>query len=56
MTTMLWQSLVTGVIAAVGFALYLRFIKGADPRGLVQPILTVGVLAAAISFGIRVLF
>ncbi|MGQ0565775.1 MAG: hypothetical protein ACT4OK_11980 [Gemmobacter sp.] len=56
MTTMLWQSLVTGVIAALGFALYLRLVKGTDPRGMVQPILTVGALAAAISFVIRVLF
>ena len=56
MITILWQSLVTGAIAALGFALYLRLMKGTDPRAMLQPILTVGALAAGISFVLRVLF
>jgi RsiW-degrading membrane proteinase PrsW (M82 family) len=56
MTTILWQSLVTGVIAGLGFALYLRLMKRADKRVMVQQTLMVAALAAAISFTLRVLF
>jgi hypothetical protein len=56
MMTILWQSLVTGAIAGLGFALYLRFVKGSDPRSMLPPILTVGAIAAAISFVLRALF
>lgn len=56
MMGMLWPSLVTGVIVGVGFALYLRLAKGSDPRAMVQPALTVGAVAAVISFVLRVIF
>ena len=56
MIGILWQSLVTGIIAAAGFALYLRFAKGSDPRAMLQQIVTVGAIAAAISFVLRALF
>ena len=56
MIDLLWQSIVTGVITAGGFALYLRLMKRADMRVMVQQTAMVGVLAAVISFGIRVLF
>ena len=55
MIDLLWQSIVTGVITAVGFALYLRLMKRADMRVMVQQAVMVGVLAAVISFGVRVL-
>jgi hypothetical protein len=47
-TTILWQSRVTGAIAAAGFALFLRLTKGSGPRPPMLPILMVGALAAAI--------
>ena len=56
MIDLLWQSIVTGVITAVGFALYLRLMKRADMRVVVQQAVTVGAIAAAVSFTLRVLF
>ena len=56
MIDLLWQSLVTGAITAAGFALYLRLTRGSISRALVPQIVTVGALAAGISFVLRVLF
>ncbi len=56
MMTLVWQALVTGAIAAVGFGLYMKLTKGADLPAMLRPALMVGGLAALISLVVRVIF
>ncbi len=56
MIALVWQSLVTGAVAAAGFALYMKLTKGSDLAAMLQPALTVGALAALISFAVRAIF